>query len=164
MNTTGWTRRAAALAIVLVAAAGGTPARAARPRHGGAGDPSGCAGTYLVRRKPLIGGTSSDGDAVVLEVAGPAEGTPPLVTLRSGCATAPATLAAKRGGTLVTADLSQCGAAKGTAHLRLLIDAECRTLKGRLRATRGGGARTRRFSARRDRTLAGGRISGRVSA
>ena len=143
MDTNGRMRRAVTLALVLVAAAGGPPSRAvaarsgrrfARSRDGSADSLSACTGTYVVKGKPLIGGgKAGGGDAVVLEVAGPVEGTPPLVTVHSGCATAPATLTAKRGGTVVTADLSQCGAVRGTAHLRALIDGDCRRMKGRLR-------------------------------
>ena len=100
----------------------------------------------------------------MLEVTGTVEGAPPLVTVRSGCATSPATLEAKRGGTVVTADLTACGDAPGTVHLRALIDVECSKMEGSLRAPRSKGSKMRRFTARREQTLMGGVISGRVSA
>src|SRR5262249_50571152 len=140
--------------------------RSPRAGEAKAVDGAQCAGAYVVKRKPLVGSATAKGsDAVVLEVAGPAEGTPPLVTVRSGCATAPATLAVKRGGTIVTAELSSCDGVPGTAHLRAVIDARCRKMKGRLRGPRDGkGPRVRRFTARREQMLLNGRISGRVSA
>src|SRR5262245_11764186 len=153
------------LALLLATAV--SPAWGAKraPSHDTANPaPDGCAGTYLLGRKRLIPGGATDGaDGVVLEVAGVAEGAPPLVTLRSGCATAPATVEQKRGRTLVRSDLSGCNGA-GKARLRAVIDASCQTMKGRLRIRgAGGSASMRRFTARLD---AGppGPVKGRVVA
>src|SRR4029450_2672839 len=108
-------------------------------------------GTYVVKGRSLLPSDMERGnDAVVLEIAGDAEGTPPLVTVRSGCAAGPATLASKQNHTVVTAELSACGAVEATARLRARIDASCQTMRGRFRARHAGkGSTVRRCAARR---------------
>jgi hypothetical protein len=148
--------------LLLVATGIAMPGRghaAARGRRPASNGTAPCEGTFLVKRKPLVGEAAAGSDAVVVEIAGAAEQTPPMVTVRSGCAPAAADVTANGRHTVVTAELSGCGG-EGTATLRARIDARCETMRGRLRA----GPASRPFLARRERAGVPGRVTGRVSA